>query len=180
MSDTESTGEVARFYTRARKFPKLIGRLHDGTRIPGGPYTMSQLVALVVLTTGAMLTRGLWGTAVLFDLVVSLAIGIGGAFLLGLLPAQQRNILSLASGLTRATGSSALGHYNGKTVQLRAPSRATGRVAINTSPVAVPEPAGADSISQEEVAVLRQTRAASPGRPVAVSGVERLLLQTKR
>lgn len=179
MPDTESPGEVARFYTRARKFPKLIGRLHDGTRIPGGPYTMSQVIALVVLTTGAMLTRGLWGTSVLFDLIVSLAVGIGGAFLLGLLPSQQRNLLSLASGLARATGSSAAGNYNGRTVQLRAPSHAKGRVSVNVPGVA-PEHEEADVPLQEELAVSRQRSLSDPGRPVAVSGVERLLLQTKK
>lgn len=180
MPDTESPGEVARFYTRARKFPKLIGRLHDGTRIPGGPYTISQLVALVVLTTGAMLTRGIWGSAVLFDLIVSLAIGIGGAFTLGLLPSQQRNLLSVTNGLISATSSSASGHYRGKTVQLRAPSHATGRVAINTPTLTDPEPVVDGLVPQEDAAVPQEKRAVVPTRPVAVSGVERLLLQTRK
>src|SRR5699024_10260355 len=129
MPDTDTPGEVARFYTRARQFPKLIGLLHDGTRIPRRPSPSPQPVhTVVVLTTGAMLTRGIWGSAVLFDLVVSLTVGIGGAFALGLLPSQQRNLLSITNGLISATGSSASGRYRGKTVQVRAPSHATGRV----------------------------------------------------
>lgn len=180
MPDTDTPGEVARFYTRARKFPKLIGRLHDGTRIPGGPYTISQLVTLVVLTTGAMLTRGIWGSAVLFDLIVSLTVGIGGAFALGLLPSQQRNLLSITNGLISATGSSASGRYRGKTVQVRAPSHATGRVAINTPPVADPEPVGGELVPQGKVAVSQEKQAVVPARPVVASGVERLLLQTRK
>ena len=37
-----------KWYTRARKFPQLIGRTPDGTRIPGGPYTYTQVAAGVV------------------------------------------------------------------------------------------------------------------------------------
>ena len=51
MSDEKQQTEVARFYTRSRKFPRLIGRLHDGTKIPGGPYTVTQ--AIVAAYQGA-------------------------------------------------------------------------------------------------------------------------------
>ncbi len=36
--------ETARFYTKSRRFPKMIGRMTDGSRIPGGPYTLTQTV----------------------------------------------------------------------------------------------------------------------------------------
>jgi len=71
MSDEKQQTEVARFYTRSRKFPRLIGRLHDGTKIPGGPYTVTQaIVAAVVLALG-LVTRGLWGTGtILVDIPI--------------------------------------------------------------------------------------------------------------
>ncbi|MGH3357429.1 MAG: hypothetical protein ACRDO7_01410, partial [Nocardioidaceae bacterium] len=35
---------VARFWTRARRFPRLIGKSVNGERIPGGPYTTAQAI----------------------------------------------------------------------------------------------------------------------------------------
>lgn len=70
--------EVARFYTRSRKFPRMVGRLPEGTRIWGGPYTFTQLGLGLVAIFVALATRGVWSWgSVLIDLVV--AWGWGGA-----------------------------------------------------------------------------------------------------
>ena len=49
-----------KWYTRARKFPQLIGRTPDGTRIPGGPYTYLQVAAGVGMAAVLAATTGLW------------------------------------------------------------------------------------------------------------------------
>ena len=54
MAERDEEREVARFYTRSRRFPKFIGRLHDGTKIPGGPYTLTQGVVLAIVLVGAV------------------------------------------------------------------------------------------------------------------------------
>ena len=54
--------EVVRWYTRARKFPQLLGHT-DGAKIPGGPYTHTQVIGgAVVLVLGAKTMRW-WGHA---------------------------------------------------------------------------------------------------------------------
>ena len=62
MADRDEEREVARFYTRSRRFPKFIGRLHDGTKIPGGPYTLTQGVVLAIVLVVALMTQSVWGT----------------------------------------------------------------------------------------------------------------------
>lgn len=185
MDDEARPSETARFYTRARKFPKLIGRLHDGTRIPGGPYTVTQLVVLIVLTTGALLTRGIWGSTILVDLVISLAIGVGGAFAISILPAQQRNLLSVAGGVLRAIRSPAHGRYHGMNVRIAPPRHARGKTAIN--PIVEPIEAEAQTVVEETTnkRLRRRVKPASPATPavtasVTATGVERLLAQTRK
>ena len=42
-SDPQSTSrEVVKNYTRARKFPQLLGMTPDGKKLPGGPYSYTQ------------------------------------------------------------------------------------------------------------------------------------------
>ena len=61
MSDHERDTEVVKWYTRARRFPQLIGRTPDGARIWGGPYTYTQFFGgVAVLVVGAK-TVGVWG-----------------------------------------------------------------------------------------------------------------------
>ena len=73
---------VGKFYTRGLKIPTLVGRLTDGTRIWGGPYTIPQLVvgviALMILwqvvsrflstgfiiTDAALILAGAWGITI--------------------------------------------------------------------------------------------------------------------
>lgn len=42
---------LASTYTRSRRFPKMFGRMpgRDGAYLPGGPYTMTQLTAFLVV-----------------------------------------------------------------------------------------------------------------------------------
>lgn len=88
------------FFTSARRFKQVLGSLPDGTRIPGGPYTYSQVgVALGVVILG-WLTRGLWGTASgIGDLLILVIIGIGSAVLIGRLPQGRRSPLRLAGSM---------------------------------------------------------------------------------
>ena len=53
--------EVVKWYTRARRFPQLIGKTADGTTIWGGPYTYTQAgVGAAVLIIGSQ-TIDWWG-----------------------------------------------------------------------------------------------------------------------
>lgn len=52
--------EVVKWYTKARRFPQLLGRAPDGTRIPFGPYTMTQAIGAGAVIFAAKVLSGLW------------------------------------------------------------------------------------------------------------------------
>lgn len=73
---------IVRVYTQARRFPRLVGKMPNGSRIPGGPYTFSQFtgVALGLTITVLGIRAGLasplttlgFGIAMTFVLAVGL------------------------------------------------------------------------------------------------------------
>jgi len=53
---------VTRFYTIARRFPTLIGRLPNSSGpLPFGPYTLGQFAALGIILLGGYVTLPIWG-----------------------------------------------------------------------------------------------------------------------
>lgn len=192
MSEEKQQTEVARFYTRSRKFPRLIGRLHDGTKIPGGPYTVTQaIVAAVVLALG-LVTRGLWGTGtILVDIPIVLLVAWGGAWGAGRLPATRRNIGSILLGAVGAMFRPAAGKYREQTVKLSPPHFAGGTAVIGgakTPTTTQPQPAipATAPVAVTAAAEETQTPAATELVPVGatpartpVTGVERLLAQAR-
>lgn len=194
MSDEkQQQTEVARFYTRSRKFPRLIGRLHDGTKIPGGPYTVTQGIVAVVLLALGLVTRGLWGTGtILVDIPIVLLVAWGGAWGAGRLPATRRNVASILLGALGAVFSPAAGKYQEQTVRLRPPHFASGTTTISgataTSTTTRPQTTGtpAPVVPAPTIAAVEETPAAAaelvsagtaPRTPV--TGVERLLAQAR-
>jgi hypothetical protein len=55
-----SPARVTRFYTAARRIPILVGKLPSGGFIPGGPYTVPQIVVLVSVAAGGYYTMPMW------------------------------------------------------------------------------------------------------------------------
>ena len=51
---------VTRFYTAARRIPILVGKLPSGGFIPGGPYTIPQILVLLTVTAGGYYTMPMW------------------------------------------------------------------------------------------------------------------------
>lgn len=114
---------VGKFFTRAMKIPLMVGRLIDGTRLWGGPYTVPQIVAgcialLVlwqafawffstgfILTDAAMVILGAWGVA----------------FLVGRLPDSRRNLFNLMTSMASATATSKTGFYRGSPFKIQQP-----------------------------------------------------------
>lgn len=179
-------GFVAKFYTRARRFPKLIGKLHDGTRIPGGPYTLTQVIIGGLFLFVAMQTRPLWTWgSLIIDLPLVLATTWGVAWVFGLIPQTNRNILSVAASGLAAFSSPLNGRFKGRPVRFRQPHRPHSRVVLDLGEYAaeasetttVPEPDAPQEKPLAPVLELDETDPSSTTHPRAVSGVERLLGQ---
>lgn len=135
MSSEETSQEVIKWYTHVRKFPTLIGRTSDGKRIPGGPYTPTQLLVgagaawLMSQTTWVWARFGRMGNITTFLLVVG-----GLIFGLGKLPIGSRNPLRVLAGsfaaVTRPTG----GRYRGSAVAVARPERVRQWAALDPAP----------------------------------------------
>lgn len=141
MSSTDQ--QVVRWYTRARRFPQLIGRTPDGTRIPGGPYTITQVTAAGVLMFLGLKTTSLWARYGLVGNGLLLAgVVYGLVFLLGKIPLGSRSPLALGAGAWRAISAPSAGRYGGRPVRLRRPHHVQHRITVLVPPAAVAEPVG--------------------------------------
>ena len=95
--------DVAKNYTRARKFPQLIGTTPEGQRLPFGPYTYTQFIGAGVVGLVLWQTTGLWATGSLIRNVTVFAMTMAGTvYGLGRLPLGGRNPLSMVLGVGKA------------------------------------------------------------------------------
>lgn len=190
--------EIVKWYTRARKFPKLIGRTPDGTKIAGGPYTITQTVGVGAVLLIGINTMGLWGR---FDLITNSVILLGAIFgtifFLGKIPVGARNPVAVAAGAARAITSPRRGRVAGKPIRIRRPRRVQHHVLIalpttneqerEGQPPPLPESQGRDLPSLEESWTLPTEPEPSPSsedqvaaastrrRRPALTGVQSLL-----
>ncbi|MBT2446029.1 hypothetical protein J7F03_02780 [Streptomyces sp. ISL-43] len=93
---------IGRCYTKARRSPLVYGVIRDvrggrGLRLAGGPYTMTQLTAIIVTVGLLVMTRPLWGGHGVGDIVVLLALPFGAAFALRRLQVDGRNPAAAAA-----------------------------------------------------------------------------------
>ncbi|MEV0493471.1 hypothetical protein [Streptomyces atratus] len=98
LVDASETSDelIGRCYTKARRAPLVHGVIRDvnggrGIRLPGGPYTLTQLAAIVGTFVALILTRAIWGGHGLTDVVVLLGLPFAAAFLLRHLHIDGRN-----------------------------------------------------------------------------------------
>lgn len=128
MSDNDV---VVRWYTRARKFPQLIGRTPDGTRLWGGPYTITQVVIAGALLAVGWQTTAVWarfgftGNVVFAGAVFAVVI-----WSVGKIPVGSRNPLSVAAGVCRALLAPQTGRTRGAVVRIRRPHRVHHHLAL--------------------------------------------------
>jgi len=165
---------VARFYTLARRIPTLIGRTSDGTRIPGGPYTVTQVGAAFVTVLVLWKTTGVWAhLGFMGNLAIAGGALSGVVFLAGRIPTTGRNPATLVVGIVAVLANPKGGTREGNALSVPAPHRLSHHTRW-APPVAAARPPA------------RSTRPAAPVEPpvgasrVALSGVQLLLAGADR
>lgn len=141
----ESAGQ---FYSGARRVKQLLGTFPDGTRIPGGPYTLTQALVLVGTLVIGWWTRPLWGHDLLSDVIVLGAVTLGAAVLAGKLPGGRVNPLRLVSGAFGLLVRPSSGTYRGRPMKTRY-GKATpgyGKAILRKRPL--PDSDGAQQIAE--------------------------------
>lgn len=168
-----------KWYTRARKFPQLIGRTPDGTRIPGGPYTYTQVAAGVVTAVVLAQTTWLWAHGgLILNATIFIGATIGAVFAAGKLTPGMRNPIVLASGALNLMSSGY--RLNGTAIATPKPNTATAAgpvtVFIPAPPLAKPITAPVEPVAvPTPIPVLPATEPRTVPGP-ALSSVQRLLL----
>ncbi|MEU3464607.1 hypothetical protein ABZ721_32240 [Streptomyces sp. NPDC006733] len=171
---------VGRCYTEARRFPLAVGRLASGGRIPGGPYTMTQLAVMVGGFVLLVVTRPLWGTNPLLDAAVVVAVPFPVGWTVGRVQIDHRNPLAALVSLASRTAAPAAGRLHGRPYQQRPPRRIAPVATVDFTTTARPD-AGELSAEPEQAAstdVIPPAPAPSASAPApVVSGVQALLAQ---
>jgi hypothetical protein len=140
--------QVVKWYTLARKFPQLIGRTHDGTRLPGGPYTVTQIVAGGAVLFVASKTSSLWANfGLMGNIAVLLGVTWGVVVALGKIPLGARNPLAILAGGWHAVTAPRTGRIGGRPLRLRPPHQVRHRIAVMVPGPDQPAPAPAPASS---------------------------------
>jgi hypothetical protein len=192
---TAPAPEVVKYYTRARKFPQLIGRTPDGAKIWGGPYTFTQAISAGVVLFVGVNTMGLWAHhGLIGNALILLGLAYGVVLVLGRIPPGARNPLAVLAGVVHALAAPRTGRVAGRAVRVRRPHRVRHRITVLRPPV--PEPpapvavAGAPARRAKPAPVPVRTRRPTPAasplpkavvpapRQPALSGVQALLARS--
>jgi hypothetical protein len=184
--EADDQHEVVRWYTRARKFPQMIGKTPGGERIPGGPYTFAQvLVAAGVLVVGWK-TVWLWGNFGGLGNILLLGVATAGAVAAtGRVQPGARNPVSILIGTIRALSAPPGGAVGGRPVRERRPETFESRVVI-LAPVSVvasaPAAAPLAVVSETQIQEGTGERSASAdgAQTIPMTNVERLLGSRKQ
>lgn len=144
MSEHAHGPDVAKFYTSARRFPILFGKLPNGGRVWGGPYTLVQ----VGVGTGAIalcwFIRPVWSTgSIITDLVITITTGAAALWLSGKIPASRRQLGNIALDVAIGASASRTGTYQGRPVRELKPHYVGGSVLIMDTPTTAPAIAAA-------------------------------------
>ena len=185
MSEVEQV-EVAKWYTHVRRIPIMLGSFSDGSKVPGGPYSISQAAGGLVFFIAARATSGLWsltGVAVL-DLVLAAAAAWGVAWGVGRIDTKGRNPLRILAGLYRVLAAPSEGTIQGVRAKPRRPhlvghaGRSTSTEPSSPRPLSssVPAPRAEPEPTPAPPAVVDALPASpTPSSAGPLTGVQRLL-----
>lgn len=164
--------ETAKFYTKARRIPMLVGKLPSGGRIWGGPYTITQVGAGAVVAFAMWKTAPLWAQLGGFmNMAVAVGVVVGVVWATGKLPSSGRNPVAFVMDAMNLTSSP--GRLVGGQVALPKPRLVTHRVmVVLPQRTASAAPLGRAAAEQ----VRHGGGAAEPQRPVAVQPIPTELL----
>lgn len=183
---------VGHSYTRARKHPLVIGKLPGAGRLPGGPYTITQIVTMVATFLLLVLTRQLWAHFGVINILVMICLPWGLAWVLRYARLDGRDPARALRSLVVYASTPADSQLSGRpqhrsrprlagatcTVHVRTPARdepAPVRAAIAARALAAPATPALRSGTPAPAAKPTPAAAGAAQRPPARSGLQALL-----
>jgi hypothetical protein len=154
---------VGHSYTRARKHPLVIGKLPGAGRLPGGPYTITQIVTMVVVFAALTLTQSLWAHFGVGNVLIMIAFPWGLAWVLRYARIDGRDPARALRSLLVYTSTPADGRLAGRPQHTPRPRLVRGHCTVR-----ILTPAGAAPVPQASAA-----RVAPPALPVSARSARR-------
>ncbi|MFE5482959.1 hypothetical protein [Streptomyces sp. NPDC056527] len=185
---------IGRCYTKARRAPLVHGVIRDvnggrGIRLPGGPYTLTQLAGIVSTVAALILTRPVWGGHGWLDVAVLIVLPAVVAFVLRHLHIDGRNPAAALLSIVLMLAAPRRGHLRGRPYRPARPTRSDTRIHLPADEQAAEATAPATTDAPAPEPPPKQTRprpvvpAAAPPAPegpsapsaLVASGVQALL-----
>ncbi|WP_331729377.1 conjugal transfer protein (plasmid) [Streptomyces avidinii] len=174
---------IGHSYTRARKHPLVIGKLPGAGRLPGGPYTITQVMTMVCSFGLLVMTRDLWAHFGAMNFIVMALIPWGLAWVLRYARLDGRDPARAVRSLLIYSSTPAQGRLAGKPQRVARPRLATATCTVRVRSAERPAPAAAAAkpAPAPALAPARKARpapvpaAAAAGRAVPKTGLQALL-----
>ncbi|GAA4660216.1 hypothetical protein [Arthrobacter cryoconiti] len=176
--------EVVKFY-RTSKYPLMLGRLPDGSKIFGGPYTAAQGIAGAAMIILVLSSWGLWANyGLIGNIIVGATAVVVPVYFAGMIRTRNRNPASMFLGAMKAFASPDTGRVGSKAFKFRKPHHVRGLTIPDYMP-ASPEIPAADKEPGQPVRNIQAPEPA-PASPStvqaqqhrAVTAIERLMAET--
>ncbi|MFE3166743.1 hypothetical protein [Streptomyces sp. NPDC059224] len=171
---------IGRSYTRARRHPLVIGKLPGAGRLPGGPYTITQVMTMVITFGLLVMTRGLWAHFGAMNFVLMVLVPWGLAWVLRYARLDGRDPARAVRSLFIYSSTPAQGRLAGKPQRATRPRLASVTCTVRVRSAERPPPAsGFVRVAKPASVPARTTRpAAAPvtgARPAPKTGLQALL-----
>ena len=174
--------EIVRFY-RINKYPLMMGRLPDGSKIFGGPYTAAQgitgaaMIILVLSTWGLWANYGLFGNVIFAGMAVLLPV-----YLAGMIRTKNRNPVTVFFGAISAWAAPGGGKVGNDKFTFRKPHQTAGAPLMDGLSRPTPEQPDPEPVPAVQPIVPVQmpepTPASVPAARRPVTALDRLMAQS--
>ncbi|MEU4111138.1 hypothetical protein ACN6K4_000185 [Streptomyces hayashii] len=160
---------IGHSYTRARKHPLVIGKLPGAGRLPGGPYTITQVMTMVISFGLLVMTRELWAHFGAMNFILMALIPWGLAWVLRYARLDGRDPARAVRSLLIYSSTPAQGRLAGKPQRVARPRLATATCTVRVRSAERPAPAA--TIAKPAPVPARKPRAAATAVPTAAAPV---------
>ncbi|MFJ3310902.1 hypothetical protein ACIPSA_49835 [Streptomyces sp. NPDC086549] len=126
---------IGRCYTKARRAPLVHGVVRSvnggpNFRLPFGPYTLTQLAAIVISVGLLILSRPIWGGHGLADVLALFLVPFGAAFAMRHLHIDGRNPAAAAASVVLMAAGPRWGRLHGRPLRPARPQRDAPHVTL--------------------------------------------------
>ncbi|MFD9637024.1 hypothetical protein [Streptomyces violascens] len=168
---------IGRCYTKARRAPLVYGVIRDvrggqGIRLPGGPYTLTQLASIITTVALLLLSRPVWGGHGWVDAALLIGLPFAVSFAVRQLHIDGRNPVAAMASVVMLLAAPRAGRLHGRACR---PSRAARAAALITlgEPATAPEAVASSPASAAPVPAALKAPGPS-GAGMSATGPRRL------